>query len=60
MTPVEFITIRKGAKLSQPALAAMLGVSRATVARYEAKPPKNSPIPLLVERFMNELKGTHP
>lgn len=51
MTAAEFKAIRKNADLSQAALADLIGKTRDMVARYE----RNAPIPLLVERFMQDL-----
>lgn len=55
MTPADFIAIRKAAGLSQTGLAALLGVTRSTVARYEAK-ERGVRIPHLVDLFMRGLK----
>lgn len=54
MTAAIFTAIRKRAGLSQVALAAMLGISRQAVWKYETG---KTPIPLLVERFMRELEA---
>lgn len=57
MTATQFIAIRKAAGLSQTDLAALLGITRSTVARYEGG---SIAIPFLVERFMRELEKYKP
>lgn len=52
MTPAQFTAIKAKCGLSQSKLVKLLGTSIRTISRYETGKTR---IPVLVERFMNEL-----
>lgn len=57
MTAAELIAARKALRLSQAALAARLGISRVTVARWETNA---RPIPPYLDLAMKQLAQEQP